>query len=328
MIVWTSQEESPRHCCSESQGLSATVTWLAHRVSTQKGYPYCPLTIGSHPWDPSRLCQATPASISHLSCGSFLGGTLKLLDGSERDHDGTLSGELYLCLIAEQLKWYRVWDFEGQQLEVKRCSVKLEVDAQILHAQSRFSLPVTCTAATSLGQHGHFEPPCGSRTLAFGGVLELLPNMGSPLPFRGVNPGSGLESVFPSASTCMTRPCLALQIITWELKSSQAKPAAANARPRQRQNWWPTFNWPMAGPKLTMLLIRMPDSVDRISWYTVKASTPTKVCWMGEAVPGREVYSSLQRPSRRPELVGPCSGQAQISGRLQRMGACCRHRQP
>ena len=41
------------------------------------------------------------------------------------------------------------------------------------------------------------------RTLALGGVLELFPRKGRPLPFRGVKPGRGLLSVSPSASTCV-----------------------------------------------------------------------------------------------------------------------------
>lgn len=42
------------------------------------------------------------------------------------------------------------------------------------------------------------------------------------------------------------------------------------------------------------------------TWNTEKRSTPVKVRWMGEAVPGRVVYSRRQRPPRRGEAVGSC----------------------
>lgn len=61
----------------------------------------------------------------------------------------------------------------------------------------------------------------------------------------------------------------------------------------------------MLGPKSTTLFTRGGSSPCRsTSWYTEKASTPTKVRWMGEALPGRLVYSSRQLPSSCSVMVG------------------------
>jgi hypothetical protein len=60
----------------------------------------------------------------------------------------------------------------------------------------------------------------------------------------------------------------------------------------------------MFDPKSTMLLTRASSSSSVTSWNTEKASTPTKVRWMGEAVPGREVYSSCHLPSSSGRVVG------------------------
>jgi hypothetical protein len=51
--------------------------------------------------------------------------------------------------------------------------------------------------------------------------------------------------------------------------------------------------------------MRGSSPVRSTSWNTLKASTPTKVRWIGEALPGREVYSSFQRPSSCGSVVGP-----------------------
>lgn len=189
---------------------------------------------------------------------------LENLNAARPHHE---AAEGYLCLIAKQLEGDRVRDFEGQQLEVKCRSIKLEVDAQILYWQACVSLPVLCTAAPATQCMAVTSLPCCTQTLAFGGVLELLPKMGRPLPLRGVKPGSGVESVFPSASTCAVKAAVqhskSSRIMSSEpqIHGTPAKLICIGARDGAL-----TFNWPMVGPKLTILLMRMPESVDRISW--------------------------------------------------------------
>ena len=50
----------------------------------------------------------------------------------EDSRDVSRIGRSCLCLISKELEGDWVWHFEGKQLEVKSCPVKLEVDAKIL----------------------------------------------------------------------------------------------------------------------------------------------------------------------------------------------------
>jgi hypothetical protein len=45
---------------------------------------------------------------------------------------------------------------------------------------------------------------------------------------------------------------------------------------------------------------------DGHAWNTLKASTPVKLRWIGDAVPGRVVKSSFHRPSSSGDVVGAC----------------------
>lgn len=58
------------------------------------------------------------------------------------------------------------------------------------------------------------------------------------------------------------------------------------------------------------------------SWNTEKESTPTNVRWMGEEVPGREVYNRRHLPSRAGRVVGAAGAQWWNGwrGELRRVG--------
>ena len=43
------------------------------------------------------------------------------------------------------------------------------------------------------------------------------------------------------------------------------------------------------------------------TWNTLKASTPVKLRWIGDAVPGRVVKSSFHLPSSSGDWVGACT---------------------
>ena len=43
------------------------------------------------------------------------------------------------------------------------------------------------------------------------------------------------------------------------------------------------------------------------AWNTLKASTPVKLRWIGDAVPGRVVKSSFHLPSSSGDVVGACT---------------------
>ena len=47
--------------------------------------------------------------------------------------------------------------------------------------------------------------------------------------------------------------------------------------------------------------------VEKSTWNTLKASTPVKLRWMGDAVPGRVVKSSFHLPSSSGDCVGACA---------------------
>ena len=94
-----------------------------------------------------------------------------------------------------------------------------------------------------------------------------MPN-GSPFPFRGVKFGKGQLSVDASASTLkVPAPPKSTTLVTFGVCPSN----------------------PLG---------------KEISWNTEKDSTPVNVLWMGDAVPGRLVYSKRHLPSRNGEAVG------------------------
>ena len=66
-----------------------------------------------------------------------------------------------------------------------------------------------------------------------------------------------------------------------------------------------TLRVPILAPKSTMLFtLALSAEVSSTSWYTVKDSTPTKVFWIGDALPGRVVKRRRHRPSSKGDSVG------------------------
>ena len=130
--------------------------------------------------------------------------------------------------------------------------------------------------------------------LLAGGSTELFPNSGKPEPRRGVNPGSGLDSVLASASTCTAGG------------GSQSSTPSVH-REMERREDRRTLSCPIA-PSLpnwtTLVTLPWPGRLRLTSWNTLKESTPINERWIGEEVPGRVVYSSFQRPSSLPLAVG------------------------
>jgi hypothetical protein len=120
----------------------------------------------------------------------------------------------------------------------------------------------------------------------------LLPKSARPSPRRGLKPGKGRESVFASASTRST-PMLAFS--------------------------------PNSTTLFTLLFLPLPSVT---SWKILKASVPVNARWMGEALPGRLVYSNCHLHARRetqPRKLEAIANHAPASKPSQRYVSCSIH---